>query len=128
MKYLAGVVLTLIATPAFAAPVYLTCELPGGSEPDSKVFRWELTLNEEGGTVSYTISTGARVQNEPALFTAKEVSWGRESTNALIKGGGISISRVDLTITRYPTQIGDHPPTGGATGKCSVVTNQKRAF
>lgn len=127
MRYLLAAAMLTTATPAFAAPVYLSCDLPGSNEPGATVMHWDIMLNEEAGTVSYTISNGARVQNTPALFTALQVSWGSGGTR-LSRGGGLTINRLDLTFTRAPMQIGDNKPMGGATGKCSVVNTQQRAF
>lgn len=128
MKLLVFIALSLGASPAVAAPVYLECHLAGGTKPGEDVFRWDIALNEEAGTVSYTIANGAKVRNHPALFTATEVSWNTLVENSIIRGGGLTIDRLDLTFTRKPLQIGNNPPSGGALGRCKVVNTPSRAF
>lgn len=108
------IAIALVACVALAAPsiaatapskvVYLECNF---GDP----INWRITLDEAAKTAAYEQQEFSAVR--PASFMADKVTFTIEGT-----GTPMSISRVDLTITRGGTD----------KGKCKVITPPKRAF
>lgn len=115
MKYLTvlatGICITL-PNLALAKPVYLSCEIP----VDDKIAAFEVTADEEAGTVSYLVVSSGFTKTMPGAFQADKVVFGD-------KGGSFTIDRTNLAFTRTITMINssDH-------GQCKIIEAPKRAF
>lgn len=111
-----SVLMALAAVPASPPTgnlVYLTC----ATQRRESAVSWQLTLNEQAGTVdvSSTANSGSGPDRMAATFTADTVIF-----------LGFTLSRVDLTISRHVYLGGID--LGVETGQCQLVKQPTRAF
>lgn len=101
------------AAPAWAAPVYMTCEFTNTEGAKSEV---RFTADEEAGTVTLFVPKTGHTERMVGAFTPEQV---------VFKGGMLdyTISRVDLSATRTIRMI-----SSTEQGKCKVDQAPKRAF
>ena len=111
------IALTTGAAPARAAPVYLECLLSGGGNSGDVL--WNITLNEETSTVSWTIPAMDVANNSRAVFTPDEVRWDSSIST-------FTINRSDLTFTRTLNMGGGTPHI--TRGRCRLAAQRRRAF
>ena len=105
-----------MASPAMAAPVYLDCRLRAGSDDGgAPELLWHITLNEETGTVSWTIPESDVADTARAVFTADEVRW-----------NSLTINRTTLAFTRRFSWPSGQPLT--THGRCQLVRRPSRQF
>lgn len=93
-----------------AAPVYLECSMSNGKE----VVVWNVTLDEVGGTVSYTIPEMGVAQKYTAIFTSDKVIF-----------KSMEISRIDLSFKRTSNLLAQSQID---TGQCKLADVPKRQF
>lgn len=123
MKYFAAAALALVPCSAYAAPVYLKCQLDpgaqGGAGGEDLLVKapMEVTLNEDAGMVTYTLPTIGRAFTVPGAFTADKVSF-----------RSFTIDRTNLAFQRDMSHL---QAPGRAPiidrGRCTLV-EVKRAF
>ena len=113
------VALAVTATPAVAAPAYLTC---GFVSKEGKATTLGVTADEANGTVTTLLEQTGYSEKRAAVFSATTVKW-----SSPMQYGGIAyvLSRTDLSIVRTLT-IGDKG--WPETGTCKVQVTPKRAF
>lgn len=94
MKYVVALALAVWPCSAFAAPVYLKCQL----DPNAKGVRaddqaakapMDVTLNEDEGTVTYKFTASGRSYTVRGAFTVDKVEF-----------NGFLINRVNLLFQR----------------------------
>jgi hypothetical protein len=123
MYRVAAMALALIPVSADAAPVYLKCQLdPGakgglGAEDLAMEAPMDVTLNEDAGTVTYTLPKIGRAFTVQGVFTADKVSF-----------NGFTVNRTNLAFERDMSalQAPGRPPIIDQ-GKCAIV-QVNRAF
>jgi hypothetical protein len=116
-------VLAFIPYAANAAPVYLQCQLdPGatggaGAQDLAMQAPMDVTLNEDAGTVTYTLPKIGRAFTVRGVFTANKVSF-----------NGFTVDRTNFVFQRDMSELQapGRPPIIDR-GRCSLV-NVKRAF
>ena len=115
MKIFVALALALVPCSAYAAPVYLKCQLdPGatggtGGEDHATKAPIDVTLNEEAGTVTYSFPTMGRAYTVRGVFTASQVQF-----------NGFSIDRTNFAFQRSTLGVIDR-------GRCSLAAVE-RAF
>lgn len=111
--YFALAVASLLVTqPAFAATIYLDCQMADGNGGLSP---WTISLNEEASRVTVTHPLATRTLT--ASFTPDVIIW---------DNGDFSLDRTTLVLTRRPTFRGE--PLGRPdSGQCAV-NSKKRAI
>ena len=72
MKFIIAIAIAVIPCAANAAPVYLQCQL---TQDVGQKAPWDVTLNEEAGTVTYTFPELGRAYTVPGVFTAGKVTF-----------------------------------------------------
>ena len=107
-----------ISQPAFAKTTYLNCS----STNSEATSNYDVTLDEDAGTVVYTNTQTSRTNKMEAVFTADKVMWGSEGNI----GTRFIISRVDLSFS-LEVLIGGQSIDPG-TGTCKIAQAPKRAF
>lgn len=108
-----------ISQPAFANTTYLNCS----STNSEATSNYDVTLDEDAGTVVYTNTETGRTNKMEAVFTADKVMWGSEGNTFATK---FVISRVDLSFS-LEVLIGGQSVDPG-TGTCKIAQAPKRAF
>lgn len=108
-----------ISQPAFAKTTYLNCS----STNSEATSNYDVTLDEDAGTVVYTNTETGRTNKMEAVFTADKVMWGSEGNTFATK---FVISRVDLSFS-LEVLIGGKSVDPG-TGACKIAQAPKRAF
>lgn len=83
-----------------------------------------VTLNEEGGEVTYEVAVNGNLFREKAIFTADTVAWGD-------RGGGLttmqfSVSRIDLSFNL--SVLFDKDVLQSNDGECVLTEPPDRAF
>ena len=115
MKYLAALALAAFPCSAYAAPVYLRCQLDpsatggAGGEDFATKAPMDVTLNEDAGTVTYTFPEMGRAYTVRGVFTVDKVEF-----------NGFTVDRTNFMFQRNTLGIIDH-------GRCALV-EVKRAF
>jgi hypothetical protein len=109
----------LAATPALAAPIYLSCTVSregGGNTPTTKI---EFTLNEEAQTGSYYIPETGYTKRLGATFQRDVITMREVSINAVgsTDGSTFSLDRTNGQIVRSISLLGGQM-TMRDTGKC----------
>lgn len=101
------------ASPALAAPVYMTCTFTNNEGTKSEA---KFTADEEAGTVTLFVPNTGHTERMAGAFTPERV---------VFKGGMLdySISRLDLTATRTIRMI-----RSTEQGVCKLDPAPKRAF
>jgi hypothetical protein len=104
-----GLLLLLVGghAPAAAASVYLDCSLP----PQ----QWKLGMNEQGGTVDWSVPGTGRSGRVPAQFRPELVTF-------QVLSATFEVSRVNLSIVQSV------PDGINKAGKCNIATAAKRSF
>ena len=123
MKFVVALMLALIPSSAYAAPVYLKCQLePGGAggaggEDQAAKAPMDVTLNEESGTVTYLFPETREAFTVRGTFTVDKVTF-----------RGFTIDRTNLQFQRdlSDLQAPGRPPIIDR-GRCWLV-DVKRAF
>lgn len=115
MKLVIALALAFFPCSAYAAPVYLKCQLdPGakggaGGQDFATKAPMDVTLNEDAGTVTYAFPEMGRAYTARGIFTANKVEF-----------NGFSVDRTNLAFQRVTLGVIDR-------GQCSLV-EVKRAF
>lgn len=100
------------ASPAYAAPVYLTCPM----QPNGKPSPIDVTVDEATGTAAVFVRENGRTHQMRAAFTQEEVTFQTDMIS-------YKLSRVSLTLTRSVPLINRYE-----TVVCSLSAPVKRAF
>jgi hypothetical protein len=111
MSYKQISILAILLSPPVvtAAPTYLDCIL----EIEGRSIQWEVSINEQAGTVSMKAGTIPQIV-ERARFFSDRVQWGIDDA--------YTISRIDLSL-RYVR------PSGGLSqGQCQIAKSEGRKF
>ena len=103
----------VLASPAWAAPVYLTCTFEDGN---GAAFPVELTIDEANESVSVYMPTTGNGERFRAIFRPDEVLFSDQRIR-------YSLSRVDLTLTRDVPMI-----EARDVAPCSIEDPPERAF
>lgn len=114
MKYIAAIALALAPCSAIAAPVYLKCQL---DQDVGKATPWDVTLNEETGTVSFSFPDIRHALTARGIFTADTVT-----------SNGFTFDRTNFGFQRDLSDIqapGRKPIID--RGRCAIAQT-KRAF
>lgn len=113
----------IVATNVSSASqlVYLSCELP--PHDDAPATRFDFTLDEQNGTVSYHVPQANATNKEKAVFGPQTVTW----SNNMSYGSKISrtINRTDLGFIQEMDIAGIQRRQ---VGTCSLVTPTERKF
>lgn len=115
MKIVVALALAFVPCSAYAAPVYLKCQLdPGarggaGGVDHATSAPIDVTLNEEAGTVTYSFPTMGRSYTVRGIFTADRVEF-----------NGFMVDRTNFAFQRVTLSTIDR-------GRCALV-EIKRAF
>lgn len=115
MKHVAALALVCIPCSAYAAPVYLKCQLDQGSKGGAggqdfaTKAPMDVTLNEDAGTVTYVFPEMGRAYTVRGVFTADKVEF-----------NGFAVDRTNLAFQRDTLGIVDR-------GRCALV-EVKHAF
>ena len=114
MKFVAAIVLAFVPCSAYAAPVYLKCQL---DQDVGKSPAWDVTLNEDAGTVTYLFPDSGRAYTVRGVFTAEKVTF-----------NGFTVDRTNFGFERDMSglQVSGRPPMIDR-GKCTIAV-AKRAF
>jgi len=115
MKFVVAIALAIVPYSASAAPVYLKCQL---DQDVGKKPAWDVTLNEDSGSVTYVFPDLGRAYTVRGIFTAQSVTF-----------NGFTVDRTNLAFSRDLSDLtvpGATPPPIDH-GKCVIVT-AKRAF
>ena len=127
MKLVAGLILTLLALPAIAKPVYLTCSTTFKGDPPRDFL---VTIDEETGKVTHQFANGTTF-NADGLFTATEVSYKKVNCGSTCMTQQFTINRVDLSVTSSliisARNVGEAPPMT-STGTCTLQAAPARQF
>lgn len=122
-KIKVGLVLLLsslaISQPALAKTTYLNCS----STNSEATSNYDVTLDEDAGSVVYTNTETGQTNKMEGIFTANKVMWGSESKHFATK---FIISRVDLSFS-LEVLIGGQSVDRGK-GTCKIAEAPKRAF
>ena len=112
-----------IACNSFASElIYLGCDLPS---PDNKPTRhFDITLDEQNGTVSCYIKEANATNKEKAVFGPETVTW----TNNITLRNGIVVTKINRTINRTDLSFVEEVDTSRYVGACQIVTPAKRKF
>lgn len=108
-------------TSAASQLVYLSCELP--PHEGTPATRFDFTLDEQNGTVSYHVPQANATNKEKAVFGPQTVTW----SNNMSYGSKISrtINRTDLSFVQEMDIAGIQRRQ---VGTCSLVTPTERKF
>jgi len=121
-KIKVGLILLLsslaVSQPALAKTTYLNCS----STNSEATSNYDVTLDEDAGSVVYTNTETGRTNKMEAVFTADKVMWGSEGNI----GTRFIISRVDLSFS-LEVLIGGQSIDPGK-GTCKIAEAPKRAF
>jgi hypothetical protein len=112
----------LAANTSFASQlVYLSCELP--PHDGAPATRFDFTLDEQNGTVSYHVPQANATNKEKAVFGPQTVTW----SNNMSYGSKINrtINRTDLSFVQEMDIAGIQRRQ---VGTCSLVTPTDRKF
>jgi len=115
MKLVVALALVCIPCSAYAAPVYLKCQLdPGakggaGGQDFATQAPMDVTLNEDAGTVTYAFPGMGRAYTVRGVFTADRVEF-----------NGFTVDRTNLAFQRATLSTIDR-------GRCALV-EIRRAF
>lgn len=115
MKTLTPIALVLAllpVSPAYAAPVYLTCPM----QPNGRPSPIDVMLDEAAGTATVYVRENGRMHQMRAAFTQTEVTFRNDMVS-------YKLSRVSLTLTRSVPSINRNE-----TVVCSLAPPVKRAF
>jgi hypothetical protein len=127
MKVIVGLVLSALAFPAVAEPVYLTCSTTFKSDPPRE---FSVTIDEDTGKVTHQFSSGTTF-NADGLFTATEVSYKKVNCSSTCMTQQFTINRVDLSVTSAiiisARNVGASAPIK-ANGACTLQTAPARQF
>jgi len=122
MYRIAAIVLALFSSAAEAGPVYLKCQLDkgarggGGARDLAMEAPMDVTLNEEAGTVTYTLPQIGRAFTVTGVFTADKVTF-----------NGFTVDRTNLAFLRDMSDLQVEGPPIIDHGKCTLV-KVNRAF
>jgi hypothetical protein len=97
-----------VVTTVNAAPVYLECVMTD----TQRIVTWNVVMDEDNGTVSYSIPEMNTASKYPAVFSPDKVVF---ST--------MEISRIDLSFKRTLSILGRTD-----TGQCKLADVPKRQF
>jgi hypothetical protein len=112
--------LLFVATPALAAPTYLSCSISNSNAPATVL---TIAADEDTQTVTYTVASSGASFRRPAVFSPTSVEWNDDMRYAALR---YSLSRTTLQIRRS-LQIGDNPGRV-ESGTCTVQRAPTRAF
>ena len=112
----------LAATPATAAPTYLSCQFDRG---DGQVVPLAIAVDEVSQQVTVTNANNGRSKRFPAVFSATVVRW-TDAFDVSAKAEN-QISRTDLTY-RTRTTTFDGKVIRDVSGQCAIQETPKRAF
>ena len=110
----------LIASPAVAAPTYLSCTVPTAS---GEAIYIDVAADADAREVVATFPKSGDSERYPAAFSATSV--GFSDTGSVNFAIDYKISRVDLTIERTITMSGKRETSQGT---CKVQKAPARAF
>lgn len=102
-----------VATPALAAPTYMTCVFTNSEGTKSEV---KITADEANASVSIYVPSSGHSQRAPATFTPDRLIFKTDMLDYVI-------SRTDLAASRTIRMI-----SSTDKGVCSVDPAPKRAF
>lgn len=108
--FIAGALIS--ASPAVAAPVYLTCPM----QSNGRLSPIDVTVDEAAGTATVFVRENGRTHQMRAAFTQDEVTFRTDMVS-------YRLSRVSLTLTRSVPAINRLE-----TVVCSLAPPVKRAF
>ena len=113
MKFVLAIILASVPCSAYAAPIYLKCQL----DQDVGKAPWDVTLNEEAGMVTYLFPDSGRAYTVRGVFTAEKVTF-----------NGFTVDRTNFGFQRDLSglQASGRPPLIDR-GRCTLAT-AKRAF
>ena len=127
MKLAFGLFLAILALPATAKPVYLTCSTTFKDDPPRE---FSVTIDEETGKVTHQFSNGTTF-NADGLFTATEVSYKKVNCSSTCMTQQFTINRINLSVTSSiiisARNVGEAPPIT-STGTCALQAAPARQF
>ena len=120
-------ILALLALPAYAKPIYLTCSTAYQTDPPRQ---FSVTVDEETGKVTHQFSSGSTF-NADGLFTATEVSYKQVSCSSTCMTQQFTINRVDLSVSSSiiisARNVGASAPIS-SSGHCTLQAAPVRQF
>jgi len=72
VRFIIAIAMAAVPSAANAAPIYLKCQL---EQDVGKQAPWDVTLNEEAGTVTYSFPELGRAYTVPGVFTVDKVTF-----------------------------------------------------
>jgi hypothetical protein len=127
MKIAAGIIFALLASPAYAKPVYLNCSTTYQSDPPRE---FSVTLDEETGKVTHQFSNGMTFSAD-GHFKADEVSYEKVNCSSTCMTQQFTIDRVDLSVSSKliisAGRVGASAPLV-SNGKCTLQAAPDRKF
>lgn len=110
--FIAACLCLISASPAHAAPAYLTCDMTSTETP----FSFNVTVDEQAGTADLFFPHSGSRQRLAATFTSDRVLFGDRMIS-------YTINRVDMTLVRVTPII-----KSTDQGLCKIQPAAKRAF
>lgn len=119
MKFYLILLGTLLATPAVAAPKYLTCS----GVRDSLTWKLDLAVSEDQQIVTHHMNEAASFVRSEAFFTPTLVRWMNSPARGWINIFMVNRVTLEMAIVE---QVGERTST--YNGTCKVAVPPKQAF
>jgi hypothetical protein len=127
MKVAVALSLALLAWPAYAKPVYLTCSTTYRGDAERT---FSVTVDEETGKVTHQFSNGSTF-NADGLFTSTEVSYKSVHCGSTCMTQQFTVNRVDLSVKTSivisARNVGESAPII-SNGQCTLQDAPARQF